>query len=98
MILHLVSRSPFADSALEECLACLGMDDELLLLQDAVVAAAHSHTWSRRLLQLTQRVHALSEDLKARGLSDSLEDGLIEVDYPGFVQLTLRADSVCSWG
>jgi len=97
MILHLVSRSPFADSALEECLGCMGEEDALLLLQDAVIAAAHSHVWTQRLARLSPRVHVLHEDLEARGLASALAEGFAKVDYPGFVQLTVQADVVCSW-
>lgn len=95
--LHLLSRSPFADTSGASCLRLLGAGDGLLLTGDAVYAL---HPGSRPFEVLSQLpadrpVFALAEDLAARGLT--APEFVRAVDYPGFVELTLRFERVNSW-
>jgi sulfur relay protein TusB/DsrH len=60
-----------------------------MLYQDAVLAAAvteENRMWLDRLTDAGVTVHALSEDLAARGIRDVLP-GVDVVDYSGWVDL-----------
>lgn len=95
-ILHIVNQSPGAAPALRACLARLGEDDSLLLIEDGVYAGAaraESAAWLAG-----RKVYALEPDMAARGLepADRLA-GLVAVDYAGFVQLAAAHAQVLSW-
>lgn len=95
--LHLLSRSPFADTSATSCLRLLGAGDALLLSGDAVYALQPGSAPYARLRDLPadRPCFALAEDLQARGLQ--APDFVTAVDYPGFVELTLRFERVNSW-
>ena len=90
--LHVVSHSPFADSRLSSCLRVLGEHDALLLCGDATYAL---HQPDAALSALGERLFALEEDLLARQLA--LPDCARAVDYPGFVELSVRFDKENTW-
>ena len=95
--LHLLSRSPFADTSGASCLRLLGAGDGLLLTGDAVYALQPD---SRPLAVLSalpadRPLFALAEDLEARGIATP--DFVQVVDYAGFVELSLRFERVNSW-
>lgn len=95
--LHVLSHSPFTDTRLSSCVRLLGPGDGLLLTGDAAYALA-AGSEPRRLLErevATNRLFVLSEDLVARNLSTP--EGVATVDYPEFVELTLRFDRVNTW-
>jgi len=95
-MLHIVSKSPFADSALESCLAHWRDGDALILIEDAVVAALAEGRFAPRLAGLS--LHVLRPDLEARGLSvKALVDGAALVDYEGFVDLCADQPASLSW-
>ena len=91
--LHLLSRSPFADTSAASCLRLLGAGDGLLLTGDAVYALQPGSAPCARLRALADR--PLAEDLQARGLQ--APELVSAVDYAGFVELTLRFERVNSW-
>ncbi len=95
--LHLLSRSPFADASGASCLRLLGPHDGLLLCGDAVHALQPGSQPFEILRQLPadRPLFALAEDLEARGIS--APDFVHAVDYPGFVELTLRFERTNSW-
>ncbi|MES2821835.1 MAG: sulfurtransferase complex subunit TusB [Pseudomonadota bacterium] len=95
--LHLLSHSPFSDSRLGSCLRLLGAGDGLLLTGDAVYALQPgSAPWQAlELMPDAIALYALEEDLRARALSAPTRVSLI--DYPGFVELSLRYAKVNSW-
>ena len=96
--LHLLSHSPFTDSRLTSCLRLLSVHDGLLLSGDAVYAL-QAGTAPRHALELLPdnvAVFALAEDLQARAISD-LPARVRSLDYPAFVELTLRYAKVNSW-
>jgi tRNA 2-thiouridine synthesizing protein B len=98
--LHTVNKSPFADNALESCLAHLTEGAALLLMEDGVYAALATGTFAARLAPVAAKcaVYALGPDLAARGLADRpLIDGLRIVDYEGFVDLAARHSVVQAW-
>lgn len=94
--LHVIAHSPFGDERLSSCLRLLGADDSLLLCGEAVQALRSGTAPQAQLrdARLQGRLFALSEDLEARDLADTLAE---RVDYPGFVDLILRHDKVNTW-
>ena len=95
--LHLLSRSPFTDTSGASCLRLLGAGDGLLLTGDAVYALQPGSRPFEVLsaLPADRAMFALAEDLAARGLA--APDFVQAVDYPGFVELTLRFERTNSW-
>lgn len=96
--LHLLSHSPFTDSRLTSCLRLLSAHDGLLLSGDAVYAL-QAGTAPRSALELLPdsiAVFALDEDLHARAINE-LPARVRSIDYPAFVELTLRFAKVNSW-
>ncbi|MGE7991507.1 sulfurtransferase complex subunit TusB [Pseudomonas sp. NPDC089554] len=94
--LHVISHSPFGDERLASCLRLLGQDDGLLLCGDAVYALRAGSEPCNKLLaaNLEGRLYALDEDLQARALNGEPAQA---VDYPAFVELSLRFDKVNTW-
>jgi tRNA 2-thiouridine synthesizing protein B len=96
--LHLLSHSPFTDSRLSSCLRLLSLHDGVLLSGDAVYAL-QAGTAQRQALELMPEgiaLFALEEDLHARAIND-LPTRVRSLDYPAFVELTLRYAKVNSW-
>lgn len=96
--LHLLAHSPFTDSRLSSCLRLLNLHDGVLLSGDAVYAL-QAGTAQRQALELMPdgiALFALDEDLQARAISD-LPARVRRLDYPAFVELTLRYAKVNSW-
>jgi tRNA 2-thiouridine synthesizing protein B len=100
-VLHLVSRSSDASSALSLCLERAGMGDAVLLLEAGVYAAMKDSQWATRLAASMPQVsvHALAPDLAARGIATGeMLAGVGLVDYQGFVELCIRHAPIMSWG
>ena len=87
-MLHTVNKSPYAHASLESCLRFLNPGDVILLLEDAVYAAAKGTSKSALVEQALQKnaVFALQADVKARGLTELVE-GIELADYDKFVEL-----------
>lgn len=88
MILHTINKPP-SHTALADCLATMAVDDLLLLIEDGVYCC-HD-------LAGDPRVHVLSEDVAARGMTGRIPEQLTTVDYTGFVALCTRVDKVKTW-
>ncbi len=100
MTLHLVNKSPFSGNHLMRCLAALGTDSGLLLIEDAVYAADAGGGFAECLAALDGgiRIFALGPDLSARGIPpDQTIPGIEIIDYRGFVRLAVAYDKVVSW-
>ncbi len=95
--LHVLSHSPFADSRLTSCLRLLGNNDALLLCGDATYALAQATAPLKALEDRAGRLelYVLSEDAQARNVT--LPGWAKSVDYPGFVELSIRYDRVNTW-
>lgn len=95
--LHVLSHSPFSDSRLASCLRVLGADDAVLLCGDGAYALSPSTApWQTLEDQRTSlKLFVLEEDVLARNIQ--LPDWVTQVDYNGFVELTIRFDKVNSW-
>ncbi|WP_259755093.1 sulfurtransferase complex subunit TusB [Pseudomonas sp. GCEP-101] len=96
--LHLLSHSPFNDGRFDSCLRLLGADDGILLTGDAAYALQPGSKAAQALLALPadHALHALHEDLQARGLDDP-PARVVALDYSGFVELCTRFDKVNAW-
>jgi len=71
--------------------------DDLLLLQDGVLAALAG---SRALMQLSRSkatLWVLDEDVQARGLTAQISTSVQSIDYNGFVTLTIRHQQQIVW-
>jgi len=96
-VLHTVNKSPYSNSALENCLGRAGAGNVILLLEDGVYAAAAGTTKSH-LIEAALREHevyAIGADLAARGL-DRLIEGVRVADYDVFVDL-VEQHTVHAW-
>jgi tRNA 2-thiouridine synthesizing protein B len=94
--LHVLSHSPFGDSRFASCLRLLGPADAVLLCGDATYALADATAPFHALqAQSANQVFVLEEDIQARSLVAPVWANL--VDYPGFVELSIRFDKVNTW-
>ena len=87
-MLHTINKSPFQNSALENCLRIARDGDVILLLEDGVYATAAGTVKSSLIEQAVKRhrVYALEADLKARGLGNLVKDVRV-ASYGDFVDL-----------
>jgi len=87
-MLHTINKSPFQNSALENCLRLARDGDVILLLEDGVYAAAVGTVKSSLIEQAVRRhaVYAIEADLKARGLDKLVKEVRI-AGYGDFVDL-----------
>ena len=95
-LLYQIKRSPYISRDLEHILDVAREGSHILLYQDAVLAAAvtaENQLWLERLTLADVTVHALEEDLKARGVTKLL-DGIDVVDYSGWVDLAAEYQPV----
>ncbi len=98
--LHTVARSPFERSALASCLRVARRGSGVLLIEDAVYAALAGTCEDALVTEALERcaVYVLGPDLAARGLAESrLVEGVVVVDYGGFVDLAVAHDRVLAW-
>jgi tRNA 2-thiouridine synthesizing protein B len=98
-MLHIVNKSPLERNALESCLRIAAPGGAVLLIEDAVYAAARGTaveaTVSAALARF--RIYALLPDLEARAVADRVIDGVTTVDYAGFVDLVAQSKACQSW-
>lgn len=99
-MLHIVNKSPFEKNSLETCLRLLSPGDQVLLIEDAVVAAIENNRTEQSLndAQELSTIYVLSPDLQARGLGNKpIISGIKAINYDGFVDLTEAHHPVQSW-
>jgi tRNA 2-thiouridine synthesizing protein B len=95
-LLYQIKRSPYISRDLEHILPVAREGSHIMLYQDAVLAAAvtdENRQWLERLTDAGVTVHALGEDLSARGVVRVL-DGVDVTDYAGWVDLVDRLQPV----
>ena len=100
IVLHLVTRSPFSSTALEDALRCAGQGDGILLMHDAVLAAPTAVALPQHLAArfATRRLFVLAPDLAARGMASmKLRTGVQAVDDAGFVELACNHHASLTW-
>jgi tRNA 2-thiouridine synthesizing protein B len=98
-MLHIINKSPFERNALDSCLRVAQPGNSLLLIEDAVYAAARGNKAADKveLAARTLKVYVLAPDLEARGMKDAAVAGVTLVDYSGFVDLVAEHSVVQSW-
>lgn len=96
MILHTLNSSPFQTLALKNCLDMLTDLDQLLLIEDAVIASCAEHDYFSQLLVLSQqnRLFVLADDLIARGIENEIGQ---KSSYNEFVNLVINNKSHMTW-
>ncbi len=97
-MLHIVNKSPTDGNALDGALRLSG-SGALLLIEDGVYAATRGNPAEARVRSAMERVkvYVLAPDLEARGMADRLTEGVIAVDYGGFVDLVAEHPNCQSW-
>ncbi|MCJ8206927.1 sulfurtransferase complex subunit TusB [Pseudomonas sp. RGM2987] len=93
--LHVLSHSPFGDSRLASCLRVLGEQDALLLCGDATYALQPGSVPFDTLQGSGLKLFVMAEDIQARALQ--APDWAEAIDYPAFVELSIRHDKVNTW-
>lgn len=99
-MLHIVNKSPFERVAFESCLNHASAGDSIIMIEDAAVGAVKNTRFSSNVEAALKdkSVYVLSGDLAARGLSQArMIEGVVAVDYAGFVDLSVDNDSIQSW-
>jgi len=98
--LHTVNKSPFEKNSLQSCLRVARPGAALLLMEDAVYGALQGTAVESMMQKAVHslRVFALSPDLLARGLIHRpMVEGVVIIDYEGFVDLAVENDRVQAW-
>ncbi|WP_207863929.1 sulfurtransferase complex subunit TusB [Pseudomonas sp. 58(2021)] len=93
--LHVLSHSPFGGERLTSCLRLLGAADALLLSGDAAYALQPGTAPFSALETRRVKLFVLAEDAQARAVQ--VPDWAEAIDYPAFVELSIRHDKVNSW-
>lgn len=75
----------------------LSADDDLLLLQDGVLAAVEGNELLRALLQSPATLYVLQEDAAARGITTQISVEVQKIGYNEFVELTVRHQQQLAW-
>jgi len=98
-MLHIVNKSPQERPSLDSCLRIAEQGGSILLIEDAVYAAARGSEAADRLRGAMDRfkVYVLLPDAEARAIADRLVDGVTTVGYDGFVDLVADHRNCQSW-
>lgn len=95
-MLHTLMTSPYRCD-LPAMLRLLAPGDDVLLLQDGVLAALEGSSALEMLLNIPISVYVLKEDLEARGLIGQNSIRTSVVSYTDFVTLTVKHSQQMTW-
>ncbi|EOC1303197.1 sulfurtransferase complex subunit TusB [Cronobacter dublinensis] len=95
-MLYTLSRSPW-QTDLDALLRLVRPGDDILLMQDGVVAALNDSRFLSVLLASPARVCALENDIEARGLVAQISRNVATIGYTDFVELTVKHASQMAW-
>jgi tRNA 2-thiouridine synthesizing protein B len=95
-MLYTLGRSP-TQCDLPALLRLAAAGDDLLLLQDGVVAGLAGSAHLELLLNAPISLYALQDDLEARGLVGHFSHKITVIGYNHFVELTEKHRSQMSW-
>lgn len=95
-MLHTLSHSP-AQVDLPALCRLLAPGDDVLLLQDGVLAAVGGAPEIACLLNASISLYALRADVEARGLSAHILHSVTVIDYTDFVALTVKHRQQVAW-
>ncbi|HIF9100117.1 TPA: sulfurtransferase complex subunit TusB [Photobacterium damselae] len=96
-MLHTVTSSPFSSQSLLDCLNFSHCGDEIILYQDAVIAAVDENIWLDQIKNSQAKIYFLNEDIIARGLINKISNLINVIDYQGFVDISSRHESQLHW-
>jgi len=97
-MLHIINKSPLTNGSLESCLR-VAQSGDILLIEDAVYAATTGSAFEGKMREAMGRfkIHVLQPDVEARGFAGRIIEGILPVDYGGFVELTTTNKNCQSW-
>lgn len=95
-MLHTLSHSPW-QCDIDGLLRMLADGDDLLLIQDGVLAAIEGSRFVEMLNNAPITVSALKEDIDARGLDAQISAKIDVVSYTDFVNLSVKNTTQMSW-
>ena len=95
-MLYTLSRSPYACD-LAALLRIAQPGDDLLLLADGVIAGLKGSPAARTLGASPLTLHALENDIAARGLSTHFSPNFAIISYTEFVRLTEKQPQQMAW-
>lgn len=95
-MLHTLMTSPFRCD-IAALLRLLGDGDDVLLLQDGVIAALEGNPALEALLNAPISLYVLQEDVEARGLSAQISTNVVSVGYTNFVALVVKNPQQMTW-
>ena len=95
-MLHTLINSPFKCD-FDAMLRMLAAGDEVLLLQDGVLAALEGSRALESLRLAPISLYVLREDILARGLSAQISSSVAAVSYTEFVALTVKQTQQMTW-
>lgn len=95
-MLYTLSHSPWQVD-IHALLRLVRPGDDLLLMQDGVVAAVKDNGHLATLLASPARVVALQNDVEARGLTAQISSSIDTISYTEFVKLTVKHASQMAW-
>ena len=95
-MLYTLGRSP-TQCDLPALLRLAAAGDDLLLLQDGVLAGLAGSAHLELLLNAPISLYALQDDLEARGLVGRFSHKITVIGYNHFVELTEKHRSQMSW-
>jgi len=95
-MLHTVVNSPFRCD-FNALLRMLANGDDVLLMQDGVLAALEGSQALELLLLAPISLYALQDDVIARGLSAQISSSVAAVSYTEFVALTVKQTQQMTW-
>lgn len=98
-MLHIVNKSHAQTTSLSSCLRLAQAGAALLLTEDAVYAATQAGAAGSGIAEALKalKVYVLQPDVQARGMTGKLIDGVMPVDYAGFVDLVTEHTNNQSW-
>ncbi|SCC69464.1 sulfurtransferase complex subunit TusB [Kosakonia oryziphila] len=95
-MLHTLSHSPW-QCDMTALLRILSPGDDVLLLSDGVTAALEGSRYIALLLNASITIHALNDDVQARGLNGQISSSVVRVGYTDFVSLTVKHAVQMHW-
>lgn len=94
MTLHILNQKPDSDS-FSKCLGVCLESDEIVLIEDAVEAAADESLC--KLLTNTHRCYALDEHLAVKDITLPQNSHIKSISYIDFIDLCTQKNPVVSW-
>ncbi|AWK14853.1 sulfurtransferase complex subunit TusB [Candidatus Fukatsuia symbiotica] len=95
-MLYSVSRSPY-QCDLASLLRLVTPQDDILFLQDGVVALVKKGAIYNLMLSQLKNLFVLENDLVARGLRYQISDHVEVINYHAFVDLTTKHRQYLAW-